>query len=90
MSDTSQLASFERDHRWAPDQMSAYVDGELAQAPRTRLEHHLGECAECRRLLAGLRRMIDRLGRLAAPVGAPDPSEIAASVRVRLDAPPAA
>jgi anti-sigma factor RsiW len=89
MSDTSQAARFERDHRWAPGQMSAYVDGDLPEALRTRLEHHLGECAECRRLLAGLERMIDRLGRLAAPSGGLPPREIAAAVRVRLDQPPA-
>ncbi len=89
MSDTSQAARFERDHRWAPGQMSAYVDGDLPTALRARFEHHIGECAECRHLLAGLERMIDRLGRLAAPSGGIRPREIAAAVRVRLDQPPA-
>ena len=49
--------------------MSDYLDGELAPAGRTRMERHLGECAECRRLLAGLRRTLDGLHRLAAPSG---------------------
>ena len=89
MSEISERARFARDHQWAPGQMSAYVDSELAQDLRARLEQHLGECAECRRVLASLERMIDRLGRLAAPSGAPDASEVAAAVRVRLDQPPA-
>jgi anti-sigma factor RsiW len=89
MSDTSQTARFERDHRWAPGQMSAYVDGDLPTVRRARFEHHVGECAECRRLLAGLERMLDRLGRLAGPSGGIRPREIAAAVQVRLDQPPA-
>ncbi|HEY1592573.1 MAG TPA: zf-HC2 domain-containing protein [Solirubrobacteraceae bacterium] len=76
---------FRRDHRWAPGQMSGYVDGELAHAPRARIEHHLGECAECRRLLAGLRRTLDALHRLPAPSGGVDAAALATSVRVRLD-----
>ena len=31
------------------------------------MERHIGECDECRRLLAGLRRMLDALHRLPAP-----------------------
>jgi anti-sigma factor RsiW len=46
------------------------------------MEHHLGECDECRRLLAGLRRTVDALHRLATP--GTDAVQIAASVRTRL------
>ena len=56
---------FRRDHRWAPGQMSGYLDGDLDPARRVRLEHHLGECARCRRLLASLRRILDGLHRLS-------------------------
>ena len=64
--------------------MSDYLDEELAPAARTRMERHLGECAECRRLLAGLRRTLDGLHRLAAPRPGVDVRQIAASVRARL------
>ena len=75
---------FRRDHRWAPGRMSSYLDGELAPAVRTRMERHLGECAECRRLLAGLRRTVDGLHRLSAPSTSVNALRIAAAVQVRL------
>ncbi|MGH2886757.1 MAG: anti-sigma factor family protein [Solirubrobacteraceae bacterium] len=81
--------SFARDHQWAPDRMSDYLDGELATGEQGRMEHHLGECHECRRLLAGLRAVVDRLHRLPALAGGVDAVQIAASVRVRLTEPPA-
>lgn len=77
-------ARFRRDHRWAPRRMSDYLDGELASAARTRMEHHVGECAECRRLLAGLRRTLDELHRLAAPSPGVNALQVAASVQARL------
>jgi anti-sigma factor RsiW len=64
--------------------MSDYLDDELAPAGRTRMERHLGECAECRRLLAGLRRIVDGLHRLSAPSREVNALQIAASVRARL------
>ena len=75
---------FRRDHRWAPGRMSDYLDGELAPVRRARMERHLGECAKCRRLLAGLRETVDALHRLATPSGGVDSLAIAASVRSRL------
>ena len=75
---------FRRDHRWAPGRMSDYLDGDLARAGLARMERHLGECAECRRLLAGLRRTVDGMHRLSAPGPGVDALEIAASVRTRL------
>jgi len=79
---------FGRDHRWAARRMSAYLDGELAVAPRTRMERHARECPECRRLLAGLRQTMAALHRLSAPDGSADPVQIAALVRLRLGEPP--
>jgi anti-sigma factor RsiW len=64
--------------------MSDYLDDELALSGRARMERHLGECVECRRLLAGLRRTLDGLHRLAAPSAGVDALQIAASVRARL------
>jgi anti-sigma factor RsiW len=75
---------FWRDHRWAPRRMSDYLDGELGPPGRTRMERHLGECAECRRLLAGLRRTLDGLHRLSAPSAGRGALQISASVRARL------
>jgi anti-sigma factor RsiW len=64
--------------------MSDYLDGGLASAARARLERHIGECGECRRLLAGLRRTLDGLHRLAAPSPGVDVVQFAASVEARL------
>jgi anti-sigma factor RsiW len=41
-------------------QLSEYLDGELAADARDALEHHLEGCAECREVLAGLRRLVAR------------------------------
>ena len=76
---------FRLDHRWAPEHMSDYLDGELPPHALGRIERHLRECAECRRLLAGLRQTIAALDRLSAPIGGVDPAVFAASVRTRLD-----
>lgn len=84
MSDLLDRERFRRDHRWARSRVSDYVEGELAPAGRTRMERHLGECAECRSLLAGLRRIVEGLHRLSAPSDGVDALGIAASVRTRL------
>jgi anti-sigma factor RsiW len=64
--------------------MSGYLDGELASRGRVRLERHVGECEECRRVLAGLREMLAQLGGLPSPPARRDRRGIAASVRQRL------
>lgn len=87
MSDLWNRMRFTRDHRWAPDHMSAYLDGELAVSLSTRIERHVDECPECHQLLASLRRMVNALHHLPAPPGAVDVSQIAASVRLRLQEP---
>lgn len=48
------------------------------------MERHVGECPECRRLLAGLRMMLRALQGLGAPGGDIDPARMAESVRLRL------
>lgn len=87
MSDWRDRERFKRDHRWAPGHMSDYLDGELSPSKRRRMEHHLGECEQCRRLLAGLRRTVDALHRLVAPNRGADATTIVASVRARLTEP---
>lgn len=44
--------------------LSAYLDQEIDAAEAERLERHLGDCAECRRRLEGLRRVVGKLGSL--------------------------
>jgi anti-sigma factor RsiW len=78
---------FGRDHHWAPDHMSDYLDGDLAASGRERMERHVGECRQCRTVLGELRLMIERLGRLASPEGGRAVG-ITAAVRVRLREPP--
>ncbi len=75
-------------HRWAPGHMSDYLDGELAPRGRRRMERHVGECPECRHLLASLRRMLETLRVLPAPGVRTDARTHAAAVRARLDEPP--
>jgi anti-sigma factor RsiW len=88
MSNTGHQLRFMRDHRWAPGHMSAYVDGDLASRARARLDRHIKECAECRRLLHGLRRMLGVLQGLPQPSARPGGSQqIAAAVRRRLHEP---
>jgi anti-sigma factor RsiW len=74
------------DHRWAPPHMSDYLDEELSSGPRQRMERHVSECEECRRLLAGLREVIGALHGLPTPSGM-DASQIAASVRLQIQEP---
>ena len=78
---------FWRDHRWAPDRMSAYLDGDLGPRARGRLEAHVGVCRECRGVLTGLRTLIEALHRSPRPDGITTASQIEASVRLRLAEP---
>jgi anti-sigma factor RsiW len=63
-----------------------YMDAGLGPGAKARLKRHVGECDECRRLLAGLREMIRVLGGLPTPSGV-GAGRHAASVRLRLDEP---
>ena len=46
-------------HTWT-DRLTEYLHGEHAAAERTALEAHLDGCAECREILADLRRVVAR------------------------------
>lgn len=80
---------FRRDHRWAPGRMSAFLDGELSARPRRRMEHHLAECRDCRRLLAGLTLIVDALHGMTAPEAGRSPGQLARSVITLIREPPA-
>jgi anti-sigma factor RsiW len=78
---------FWRDHRWTPDRMSDYLDGELARNERARVERHVVVCVECRRVIAGLRLVVDALHLLPAPESGRDAIAVAGSVRMALQDP---
>ena len=69
-----------REHRWTHAHLSAYLDAELGDEERARVEDHVGICPHCSRVLATLRRTLDRLRDL--PAG-PQP-EVAEGVIERL------
>ena len=51
-----------------PEQLSAYVDGELTGADRDDLEQHLTGCSECSSTLRGLRATLADMRAMPAPV----------------------
>lgn len=50
------------------EQLSSYLDAELAKRERAELEGHLSDCPSCRRRLDGLRGVVARLERLEQQV----------------------
>lgn len=78
---------FRLDHHWTPRNVSRYLDGELSQSGRERLEHHVEDCPECRELLRELNALIVTLGTLRDEQGAPVAHAIFSAVRDRLDGP---
>ena len=55
-----------RDHRWAKDRFSDYVDGELPERQRRRLAAHEEICPECGRIARTLRQMLALLPAMRA------------------------
>ena len=79
---------FRRDHRFAAEHASDYLDGDLDGAARTRVEHHARFCPTCHELLASLRRTVDALRALGTTGrGTPDPGVVPAVI-ARLRAQP--
>lgn len=76
--------SFARDHRSAPRLLSAYVEGDLADCERARVERHLAACPECRNALDSLRHMLARMHRVPSPADNPAPRDIVEAVQARL------
>jgi anti-sigma factor RsiW len=60
---------FMRDHRWTQAHLSDYVDGDLPQDERDRVERHVHWCPECRHVLETLRRTLKSLMELRATPG---------------------
>jgi len=77
-----QRMRYMREHRWTHAHLSAYLDHELPDDERRRVEEHVGICPHCRRVLATLRRTLERLRGLS---GEPQP-RVAEGVIERLRA----
>ncbi len=78
---------FMREHRWTHSHLSAYLDSELEQGERERIEEHVGLCPDCRRVLATLRRAISSLRAIGdADAGRPGSgtSDVSEGVLARL------
>jgi hypothetical protein len=54
------------EHQWVEESLSAYLDGELSPAEKTRVEQHLQECQACTENLATLRQTVSLLKELPA------------------------
>jgi anti-sigma factor RsiW len=61
---------WKREHRYVEVRLSAYVDDEVSDRERRRIEAHLAHCGECRAELRALRWTVSLL-RQAPPVKAP-------------------
>ncbi len=68
------------DHRWSPGQMSAYLDGELSESGRGRIERHVHDCHRCRELLRGLRATIAALRGIGTGEDANEEADVAPRV----------
>lgn len=55
---------FQRDHRLTRRASSAYLDGELNDQERARIEQHTHVCPGCARMIVSLRRTLTALGAL--------------------------
>lgn len=85
MDENARTRQFRLDHRWARAQMSAYVDGELTNARRLRMDGHLARCERCRQLLASLRATVAAARGLPSPASPTSPQDRAAAVITRLN-----
>lgn len=63
---------FMREHRWTHERLSQYLDQELGPAERGRVEEHVGVCPDCHRVLATLRRTVERIRTLGARATEPE------------------
>ncbi len=55
------------DHRFTAAHASEYLDGDLPETGRRRIERHTSVCPQCAALITSLRRMIELLPGLEAP-----------------------
>jgi hypothetical protein len=78
------------EHQWVEESLSAYLDGELTPAEKSRVEEHLQECQACAQNLATLRQTVSLLKELPEKRAPRSFAIRPASVKVkRAAAPPA-
>jgi anti-sigma factor RsiW len=68
-------------HQRTTESFSAYLEGDLAPAERTRVEEHLATCMQCRVSLERFRRTVGRLGTLKRTA----PGDFLASVQAQIN-----
>jgi anti-sigma factor RsiW len=56
-----QRRRYMREHHWTHAHLSDYLDQDLTDAERERVEDHLSMCPHCRRVLRTLRRTLESL-----------------------------
>jgi predicted anti-sigma-YlaC factor YlaD len=56
-----QRRRFMREHDWTHAHLSDYLDQDLSEGERERIEDHLSMCPHCRRVLRTLRRTLEGL-----------------------------
>jgi anti-sigma factor RsiW len=69
------MLRFYREHRWTHEHLSEYLDNELSEAERRRVEEHTGLCPHCHRVLATLRRTLEGLRMLGSTPATPGVSD---------------
>ncbi len=75
------MLRFMRDHRWTQSHLSDYLDAELSEPERRRVEEHVGMCPKCRRVLATLRKTLTALRAIGSE---PPRADLADTVIARL------
>ncbi|RKU15203.1 hypothetical protein C6500_21170 [Candidatus Poribacteria bacterium] len=68
-------------HTQFQDELSAYLDNELAPATRDRIEAHLHSCDECSDMLAAFRQNRERIKTLEHPASASLENAVMAKIR---------
>ena len=68
-------------HTQFQDELSAYLDDELAPAMRERIEAHLHSCGECSDMLAAFRQNQERIKAIQHPAPASIESAVMATIR---------
>lgn len=75
---------FMREHRWTNSRLSPYLDREISEAERTRVEEHARVCPKCHRMLETLKRTLEGLRSMSSE--SPAPAGLADSVIERVRA----
>lgn len=78
------MLRFRREHRWTHTHLSGYLDREIDEPGRRRVEEHVGLCPQCRRMLATLRSTVSGLRGLGEPQPGPTAAGVTEGVLGRL------